>query len=1233
MREKLWWFNEESEQVLNRGYLLKGETLEGAIERISTAAAKRLYRPELAEAFKEIIERGWVSLSSPIWANMGTKRGLPISCFNTHIPDSVEGITGKLGEVIVQTKQGGGTSGYFGELRGRGSAITDNGKSSGAVSFMKLFDTTMDVVSQGACYQEGTKVLTQRGYVDFREVKETDLLAQVDEYNNVSFTKDYELVVNPFKGELVKIKGIKRDSLVNIGVTPNHRMVIERTGGGKNNKHWKGYTEIVKAEDLRLHRDNRMFFSGCTEVVGRGLNDEERFMIVYQADGRKCHATKNTRFRFSKERKINRFKELIESLNLDFTLNYYGDVAEFNVKDVEHLKKDTLSWVTLEDKSLQWCLEFLEEVSNWDGSKNKNKTSFSYSSVDKDCIDIIQAISSICGKRSRITKELRGGNRSDLYIISISDKAQIQGDSCEIYREHYDGKVYCAVVPKGRLIVNYEGRTLVCGNTRRGAFAAYLDIDHPDIEEFLTIKDIGSPIQNLFTGVCVPDYWMQEMIDGDSDKRKIWARVLESRQQKGLPYIFFSDNVNRNKPQVYIDKGMVINASNLCMVGSDRVLSQYGYLTAKKLNEIGTNLTLFNGYEPVPASSMKLREKNAKVYKVTLSNGMEHTVTKYHGMAVLKGKEVVRTELSDLKIGDKIAIQVNKGIFGTNSNEDLAYLLGLYQSDGTQYKNIKFIDIWENDFDLLDDIQERFNRVHKSLGGTEYKVRNQFGETKGVRKIESPKFLDQVTDGVKKKRLGSVIFNKVDFNKGYVPDWIWTSDEATQWMYVKGLLEADGTTFMSESKGNPLQVSYADTNEDFLKELQLLFNNLGLNSSIRVLREEGETLLPDGKGGHKFYNTKTCYRLIVGNKNDALVIEKNTGFLSRKGIFMEDRKYRDNTKKSAKVISIEYVGKEDVYCPTIYNEEHVFIANGVKTFNCSEIALPSTIDESFVCCLASMNLELYDEWKDTNTVQLAIYLLDAVLSEFIEKTENNYYMQSAYNFAKRHRALGLGVLGWHSFLQSKMIPFESVLARAYNTQIFKLIQEKAYEASEELGTIFGEPEILKGYGRRNTTLMAIAPTTSSSSILGQVSPGIEPYASNYYKAGLAKGNFMRKNKYLTQLLQEKGLDTEAVWRQIMLDHGSVMNVEGLSVDEKAVFKTFKELSQAEIIAQAADRQVFIDQAQSLNVNIPSDLPVKDVNRLYIDAWKKGVKTLYYQRSNSVSKDLISNLITCGSCEA
>lgn len=556
MREKLWWFNEESEQVLNRGYLLKGETVEAGIERIIDAACKRLFRPELKETFRNMIERGWVSLSSPIWANMGTRRGLPISCFNVHVSDSVEGITSKLGEVIMQTKIGGGTSGYFGELRGRGSAITDNGKSSGSVSFMKLFDTTMDVVSQGG--------------------------------------------------------------------------------------------------------------------------------------------------------------------------------------------------------------------------------------------------------------------------------------------------------------------------VRRGAFAAYLDIDHPDIEEFISIKDIGSPIQNLFNGVCVPDYWMMEMIEGDEEKRKVWAKILESRQQKGLPYIFFTDNINRNKPQIYKDLGLTINASNLC----------------------------------------------------------------------------------------------------------------------------------------------------------------------------------------------------------------------------------------------------------------------------------------------------------------------------------------------------------------------------------TEIALPSTIDESFICCLASMNLELYDEWKDTNTVKMAIYFLDAVLSEFIEKTKGNNYLKPAHNFAKRHRALGLGVMGWHSFLQSKMIPFGSLLARSYTGIIFKNIEDNAKEASKELAEIYGpapifyeSPQTTEHF--RNTTLMAIAPTTSSSAILGQVSPGIEPFSSNYYKAGLAKGNFMRKNKYLEQLLESKGHNTEDVWREIMLNHGSIMTLSDdiLDSEEKEVFKTFKEISQQDIIDHAALRQTYIDQAQSLNLMIPSQLEVREVNRLIIDAWKKGVKTLYYQRSSSVSKELLTNIVSCSSCES
>lgn len=549
MMERYWWKNEESEQVLNRGYLLKGETVEKAIDRICSAAAKRLYKPELKDAFCEMIERGWLSMSSPIWANMGTERGLPISCFNVYVPDHIEGITHKLGEVIMQTKTGGGTSAYFGSLRERGSAVTDNGKSSGAVSFMRLFDTAMDTISQGG--------------------------------------------------------------------------------------------------------------------------------------------------------------------------------------------------------------------------------------------------------------------------------------------------------------------------VRRGAFAAYLDIDHPDIEEFLGIKSIGHPIQNLFFGVCVPDYWMQEMIEGDTAKRQIWAKVLESRQQKGLPYIFFSDNVNKNKPQVYKDQNLVIRSSNLC----------------------------------------------------------------------------------------------------------------------------------------------------------------------------------------------------------------------------------------------------------------------------------------------------------------------------------------------------------------------------------SEIMLPSTEDESFICCLSSLNLELYDEWKDTDTIRLAIFFLDAVLQEFISKTEDNHYLLNANRFAKRHRALGLGVLGWHSYLQKNMIPFEGLQAKQLTSSIFKEIRDRSEKATKDLANIYGEPELLKGYGRRNSTLLAIAPTTSSSSILGQTSPGIEPYSSNYYKAGLSKGNFMRKNKYLKELLASKQMDHEDTWRSIMLNQGSVQHLEGLTNEEKAVFKTFREISQLELVQQASIRQQYIDQAQSLNLNIPPDLPVKEVNRLIIEAWKLGVKTLYYQRSQSVSKELVTNLVSCSSCES
>lgn len=594
--QRYWWVNEESTAILNRGYLLRGETIESAIDRITNSIVKQFKgiskeeKTYLKNIFTEIIEKGWVSLSSPIWANMGTERGLPISCNGVTISDSMSSISSKLSEVMMQTKLGAGTSGYFGNLRGRGAAITNNGVSSGAVSFMELFNTTMNVVSQGS--------------------------------------------------------------------------------------------------------------------------------------------------------------------------------------------------------------------------------------------------------------------------------------------------------------------------TRRGSFAAYLDIDHPDIEEFLTIKDIGSPIQNLFYGVCVPDYWMKTMINEDGTypeeevkrNRKIWSKVLESRQFKGLPYIFFTDNVNRNKPSIYKELGLKISHSNLC----------------------------------------------------------------------------------------------------------------------------------------------------------------------------------------------------------------------------------------------------------------------------------------------------------------------------------------------------------------------------------NEISLPDSEVESFVCCLSSMNLELFDQWYNLNDpkygrsiVQYAIWLLDAVMTEYISKLEKELKenphsaMRNSLNFSKRHRSIGLGVMGLHSYYQRIGRPFEHPLNVGLNKKIFSYIREESEKASDELGERFGyapifdelSEDILEKRGikkKRCTTLLSIAPTTSSSAILGQVSPGIEPFSSNFYKVNLAKGNFIRKNKYLEQLLNSKfesGIiktkeELDELWSDIMVKQGSVQHISEdiLSKEEKDIFKTFKEISQYEIILQASVRQEYIDQSQSLNLNIPPDTPPKEVNGLIIKAWKWGIKTLYYQRSQSVSKELLSNITNCISCE-
>ena len=360
--------------------------------------------------------------------------------------------------------------------------------------------------------------------------------------------------------------------------------------------------------------------------------------------------------------------------------------------------------------------------------------------------------------------------------------------------------------------------------------------------------------------------------------------------------------------------------------------------------------------------------------------------------------------------------------------------------------------------------------------------------------------------------------------------------------------------------------------------------------------------------------------------------------------FIEEMKAGDSQKRAlwAKVLQrrsevgfpyILYSDNVNNGRPKVYKDKdrRVYASN-----MCAEIALPSSHEETFTCVLSSINLLHWDEIKETDAIETMTKFLDTVCEEFIRKTEGQIYLKRARDFAMNHRALGAGVLGWHSYLQSKMIAFESAEAAELNLEIAQTLRERSHAASREMAEKHGEPPILEGYGMRNTTTMAIAPTKSSSFILGQVSQSIEPEFSNCYVKDLAKMKVTIKNPYLEKLLKKKKQDTPEVWDSIRNNDGSVQHLEFLDDNEKAVFKTFSEINPYTIVDQAAVRQEYIDQSQSLNLMLDPDMSVKEINQLYLYAWEMGVKSLYYSYSMSAAQSLTRKRVLqseCAACEA
>ena len=339
----------------------------------------------------------------------------------------------------------------------------------------------------------------------------------------------------------------------------------------------------------------------------------------------------------------------------------------------------------------------------------------------------------------------------------------------------------------------------------------------------------------------------------------------------------------------------------------------------------------------------------------------------------------------------------------------------------------------------------------------------------------------------------------------------------------------------------------------------------------------------------------------------------------------------------------------------------MYKVNGLKvhmTNICSEIALHTDESHSFVCCLSSLNLAKYDEWKDTDLVYTATWFLDGVLSEFIQKAKNLKGFENSVRSAEKGRALGLGVLGWHTYLQQRGIPFEGMIAQFETRKIFSQMKIESERASRDMAVELGEPLWCRDSGFRNTHLRAIAPTVSNSKLSGDVSAGIEPWAANVFTEQTAKGTFIRKNGELERVFKKIGINTKEIWDKIMADGGSIQDINELnewrflngkvlkkediseldyekSFNIKDVFKTFKEINQLELVRQAGIRQQYIDQAVSLNLAFPSTATPKWIHTVSMEAWKQGVKTLYYMRTESVLRGDIADRamdIDCLSCD-
>ena len=829
------------------------------------------------------------------------------------------------------------------------------------------------------------------------------------------------------------------------------------------------------------------------------------------------------------------------------------------------------------------------------------------------------------------------------------------------------------------------------GGKRKGAVCCYLETWHLDIEEFLELRkntgDDRRRTHDMNTANWIPDLFMKRVMEGGEwtlfspsdvpdlhDKvgkafedaytvyekkaargelklhkkipaQSLWRKMLTMLFETGHPWITFKDPSNIRSPQSHTG---VVHSSNLCCITADqRVVTDRGLLTIGELFRLGGKNKVVGLDGVYDASEMLLPRPNAPIVRIETEEGYTHKVTPDHKVWV---KDRGWVEAQHLVAGDKLLIQQVEGLWGPDHMPELGYLMGLVAGDGTFAKNSVCIDLWENDFALIEETQET---VQMLLEG------NPVLRTTST---NTPRFNIDWAHG--KARLTSAPLGRLledhgfnASNKTRVPHLVWEGDRETASAYLRGLYQADGNVV---SSAEVTTLAFASVDRKFIEELQVLWANFGVKSSINQMRGEELHAMPDGKGGSKEYLSQPLYRLLITSIRGCQIAEEVTKLAAHRKSPAAER-YLDNLKKKgyeqklhATFTGLTQLPNEDAFCLAVDSDTHAWTVNGMVTKN-TEITLNTNAEEIAVCNLGSVNLLAHvkhgklDHEKLKKTISTAMRMLDNVI-------DINYYaVKKARDSNIRHRPVGLGIMGFQDALHELRIPYASEAAVEFADKSMEAVCYYAYWASTDLskergryssfgGSLWdrgilpndslkllldergGYVDVdqsetmdwgklrarIKEHGMRNSNCIAIAPTATISNIIG-VSASIEPNYQNLFVKSNLSGEFTVVNEYLVRDLKKMGLWDAVMVNDLKHFDGSVGKIDRIPQNIRSLYATAFEVDATWLVEAGARRQKWIDQAQSLNIYM-AGASGKKLDETYKLAWLRGLKTTYYLRT-------------------